>query len=193
MDFARGVVAILLASSAGGIAGIAGCSGDVSHDVRGRGLSIASLSPVDQAHVYAAAARGAFDVDDPGLSLLLDRRVLPRTTGLSPAGAISNDVVTELRRRGAIKGTCEPKLDSGRGTARCSSPLPGYVVRFSPVFALHGDSTQVYIYAQKYDTPSSGISQALRFERAYQVVRRGDDWSAVREGRIPKEVRGESK
>jgi hypothetical protein len=51
----------------------------------------------------------------------------------------------------------------------------------------------VYLYAQKYDTPSSGISQALRFERAYQVVRRSDDWSAAREGRIPKEVRGESK
>jgi hypothetical protein len=177
MGFARGVVAVLLASAVGSTAG---CSGDVSHDVRGRGLSIASLSPTDQAHVYAAAARGAFDTDDPGLSLLLDRRLLPRTIGLAPAGMLSDDVVAELRRRGAIKGTCEPKLDSGRGTARCSAALPGY-------------STQVYIYAQKYDTPSSGISQALRFERAYQVVRRGDDWSAAREGRIPKEVRGESK
>jgi hypothetical protein len=190
MGFARGVVAVLLASTVGSTAG---CSGDVSHDVRGRGLSIASLSPTDQAHVYAAAARGAFDTDDPGLSLLLDRRLLPRTIGLAPAGMLSDDVVAELRRRGAIKGTCEPKLDSGRGTARCSAALPGYVIRFSPLFALHGDSTQVYIYAQKYDTPSSGISQALRFERAYQVVRRGDDWSAAREGRIPKEVRGESK
>jgi hypothetical protein len=190
MDFARGVVAVLLAGS---VSSLAACSGDVSHDVRGRGLSIASLPATDQAHVYAAATRGAFDVDDPGLSLLLDRRLLPRTTGLAPAGMISNDVVAELRRRGAIKGTCEPKLDSGRGTARCSAALPGYVVRFSPVLALHGDSTQVYVYAQKYDTPSSGISQALRFERAYQVVRRGDDWSAAREGRIPKEVRGESK
>src|SRR5689334_11975833 len=190
MDFARGVVAVVLASS---VSIIAGCSGDVSHDVRGRGLSLAPLSATDQAHVYAAAARGSFDVDDPGLSLLLDRRLLPRTTGLAAAGTISPDVVAEMRRRGAIKGTCEPKLDSGRGTARCSAALPGYVVRFSPVFALHGDSTQVYVYAQKYDTPSSGISQALRFERAYQVVRRGDDWSAVREGRIPKEVRGESK
>src|SRR5512143_2599711 len=114
MHFARGVVAVLLAS------GLAGCSGDVSHDVRGRGLSTASLSPTEQARIYAAAARGAFDVDDPGLSLLFDRRLLPRTVGLAPAGIVSDDVVAELRRRGAIKGICEPKLDSGRGTAHCS-------------------------------------------------------------------------
>jgi hypothetical protein len=187
MHFARGVVAIALAS------GFAGCSDDVSRDVRGRGLATASLSPAEQAHVYEAAARAAFDVDDPALSLLFDRRLLPRTTGLAPAGVVSDEVAAEMRRRGAIKGTCEPKLDSGRGTARCSAALPGYVIRFTPVLTLRGDSMQVYVYAQKYDTPSSGISQALRFERAYQVVRRGDDWRAVREGRIPKEVRGDSK
>ena len=187
MHFARGVVAVALASA------FAGCSGDASSDVRGRGLATAALAPTDQAHVYEAAARAAFDVDDPALSLLLDRRLLPRTVGLAPAGVVSNDVVAELRRRGAIKGTCEPALDSGRGTARCTTALPGYVIRFTPVLTLGGDSTQVYVYAQKYDTPSSGISQALRFERAYQVVHRGDDWRAVREGRIPKEVRGESK
>lgn len=188
MHFARGVIAVILAS------GFAGCSGDVSRDVRGRGLATASLSPTDQAHVYEAAARAAFNVDDPALSLLLDRRLLPRTIGLAPAGMVSSDVVAELRHRGAIKGTCEPTLaTTSRGTARCSAALPGYVIRFTPVLTLHGDSTQVYVYAQKYDTPSSGISQALRFERAYQVVRRGDDWSAVREGRIPKEVRGDSK
>ena len=187
MHFARGVVAIALAS------GLAGCSGDVSRDVRGRGLATASLSPMDQAHVYEAAARAAFDANDPALSLLLDRRLLPRTVGLAPAGSLSSDVAAEMRRRGAVKGTCEPKLDGDRGTARCTAELPGYVIRFSPVLTLRGDSTQVYLYAQKYDTPSSGFSQALRFERAYQVVRRADGWRAVLEGRIPKEVRGEAK
>jgi hypothetical protein len=67
------------------------------------------------------------------------------------------------------------------------------VIRFSPVFALRGDSVQVYLYVQKYDTPSGDTSQTLRFERAYQVVRTGDDWRAVREGRVPKEIRGERK
>jgi len=186
MYFARGVVAVVLAS------GLAGCSGDVSRDVRGRGLSTASLSSLDEAHVFEAAARAAFDVDDPALSLLIDPRLLPRTTGLASAGTVPNDAVAELRRRGAVKGTCEPSLD-GRGTAQCSAALPGYVIRFTPVLALRGDSMQVYVYAQKYDTPASGHSPPLRFERAYQLVRRGDDWRAVREGRIPKEVRGETK
>ena len=52
---------------------------------------------------------------------------------------------------------------------------------------------QVYVYVQKYDTPGGEKSDRLRFERAYQVVKRGDTWKAVREGRVPKEIRGESK
>ena len=156
-------------------------------------MTVAALSPQAQAHVYEAAARASFNLDDPALSLLLDRRLLPRTTGLAAGDRLPESVTAELRRRGAVKGTCEPAIDGPRGTARCSAELPGYVVRFSPVFTLGGDSTQVYVYAQKYDTPASGTSDVLRFERAYQVVKRGDDWRAVREGRIPKEVRGEPK
>jgi hypothetical protein len=71
--------------------------------------------------------------------------------------------------------------------------LPGYIVRFSPVFSIRPDSVEVYIYVQKYDTPGSEPSQTLRFERAYQVVGHDDEWRAVREARIPKETRGESK
>jgi hypothetical protein len=188
MNIARGVAATALI-----VLSIAACGGDASSDVRGRGLALASLPPASQAGVYDAAARAAFEVDDPALSLLLDPRVLPRTIGLASAGRLPENVTQELRRRGIIKGVCEPPLDGGRGTPRCAADLPGYVVRFSPVFAMRADSTQVYIYAQKYDTRGSGNSPPLRFERAYQVVRRGDGWRAVREGRIPKEIRGESK
>ena len=78
-----------------------------------------------------------------------------------------------------------------RGTARCKADLPGYVVRFSPIFRLGPDSTELYVYSQKYDTPSSGLTQTLRFERAYQVVSHGGQARAVLEGRVPKEVRGE--
>jgi hypothetical protein len=66
-------------------------------------------------------------------------------------------------------------------------------VRFSPIFKLRGDSVQVYVYAQKYDNATSGNSDRLRFERAYQVVPNGERWRAVREGRVPKEIRGEPK
>ena len=146
-----------------------------------------------QANIYEAAARAAFDVSDPGLSLLLDRRQLPRTTGLESGGQISEAVVAETQKRGIFKGTCEPSLEAAKGTVRCKAALPGYVLRFSPVFAERGDTAEVYMYAQRYDTPSSGISETLRFERAYQVVRTADGWRAAREGRVPKEIRGEKK
>ena len=167
------------------------CGKEDTSTVRGRGLSLAPLPATSQAQVYEAAARAAFEVDDPTLSLLLDPRELPRDVGLAPGGRVPDSLAAELRRRGVTKGTCEPPLESKRGSPRCSAALPGYVLRFSPVFALRGDSVQVYLYAQKYDTPSSGNSDRLRFERAYQVVRRGEGWRAVREGRVPKEIRGE--
>ena len=47
-------------------------------------------------------------------------------------------------------------------------------MRFSPIFKLRGDSVQVYVYAQKYDNATSGNSDRLRFERAYQVVPNGE-------------------
>ncbi len=171
---------------------VVACRPDDS-SVRGRGLTVASLSGAQQAHVYEAALRASFEVDDPALSLLLDRRELPRDVGLAATARLPDDVVAEMRRRGVTKGTCEPALDSKRGVPLCTAELPGYIVRFSPVFALRGDSVQVYVYTQKYDTPATRGSERLRFERAYQVVRRGDEWRAVREGRVPKEIRGEKK
>ena len=152
-----------------------------------------TLPAAARANIYEAAARAAFDVNDPALSLLLDPRELPRTTGLDASGQISEGVVAEARRRGIFKGTCEPSLTSTKGTARCKAELPGYVLRFSPVFAEHGDTAEVYMYAQRYDTPSSGISETLRFERAYQIVPTSDGWRAAREGRVPKEIRGDKK
>jgi hypothetical protein len=167
------------------------CSGgDDSNFVRGRGLQTAALAPAAQAGVYEAAVRGAFEVDDPSLSLLLDPRELPRTVGLDSAARLPSAVVSAMRERGIVKGTCEPPL-IGRRTPRCSAARPGYVVRFSPVFALRGDSLAAYVFAQKYDTPSSGYSEPLRFERVYHVVRSGDGWRAALEGRVPKDIRGE--
>ena len=175
------------------IAAVCACRSDDPNDdpniVRGRRLTAVALPAEAQARIYEAAARGSFDVD--GTSLLLDQRFLPREVGLVEEGRVPNDVVAAMRRRGAIKGTCEPSLTGTVGTAQCTAELPGYVVRYSPVFTIKPDSVQVYLYAQKYDTPASGRSETLRFERAYQVVRNGDDWRAVREGHVPKEVRGE--
>lgn len=171
----------------------AACKGEESSAARGRGLNVAPLSPTEQAHVYEAAARAGFELDDASLSLLFDPRELPRDVGLASEARLSDAIGAELRRRGVIKGTCEPALDTKRGSPLCTAALPGYIVRFSPIFSLRGDSVQVYVYAQKYDNATSGNSNRLRFERAYQVVPDGDRWRAVREGRVPKEIRGEKK
>ncbi|MFI5228697.1 MAG: hypothetical protein ACHQWU_06495 [Gemmatimonadales bacterium] len=168
------------------------CGGDDSHDVRGRGLAVAAVPADVRARIYEAALRAAFDVSDPSLSLLLDPRELPRTVGLAPGGRLDAATVHSLTQGSVIKGRCEPALGA-HGTAHCKAELPGYVVRFSPIFVLGPDSTELYVYAQKYDTPASGLSQTLRFERAYQVVSRGSNVRAVLEGRVPKEVRGESR
>jgi hypothetical protein len=181
------VSALALAAIAAGA-----CGGDDSHDVRGRGLAVASVPADVRARIYEAALRAAFDISDPSLSLLLDPRELPRTVGLAPAGRLDAATVHALVPGPVFKGRCEPVLGA-HGTARCKAELPGYVVRFSPIFLLGPDSTEVYVYAQKYDTPASGISQTLRFERAYQVVNRGGAVRAVLEGRVPKEVRGETR
>lgn len=165
------------------------CGGDDSNVIRGRGLTVATLPPVDQAHIYEAAARSGFDVANT--PLLIDPRYLPREIGLAASGNMSDAVVDELRRRGTVRGLCEPPLTGTHGNPRCAAQYPGYVLRYSPVFTIRPDSVQVYVYAQQYETAASGRAETLRFERAYQIVRRGSAWVAVREGHVPKDVRGE--
>jgi len=170
------------------------CAKDESDIVRGHGLSIASLATKAQAGVYTAAAQAAFDVADPSLSLLLDRRYLPRTIGLASGGTLPEAIAAAMRRDAIVKGTCEPPLTGVVGAPRCAAELPGYVLRFSPVFKASGDTVEVYVFAQKYDNPKSGFSNPLRFERAYLVVPASSGaWRAVKEGKIGKEIRGEGR
>ena len=151
---------------------------------RGRGLKPAALSVDAQARVYTAAAGAAFELGDPALTLLLDRRVLPRGGGLAGTERLPAALETALRRDGTIKGTCEPPITGSRRTPKCTAGGPGYVIRFSDVLRRSPDSVEVYVAVQNYDTPTSGASQSLRFERAYQVVRRGESWAAAREARV---------
>jgi hypothetical protein len=186
MSPVRIVIAATFAAGA-----LVACKGrDDSNVVRGKGLEVASFDPATAARVYEAAARGSFDVDNT--SLLLDRRRLPLGIGLDDGGPLDSAVVSEMQTRGTVKGVCEPPLEGTVGAPKCTAEYPGYVVRFSTIFSLgKPDSVQVYIFSQKYDTPKSGNNDRLRFERAYQIVRTGDSWRAVREGYVPKEARGE--
>ncbi|HEY4217971.1 MAG TPA: hypothetical protein VGM67_12590 [Gemmatimonadaceae bacterium] len=174
----------------GVILGCIACQADDA-SVRGHGLKVASLPAATQARMYEAAARADFDVTDPTLSLLADPRLLPRGVGLATEGQLSATVLSTLKSDGIFKGTCEPPVKHKPGAPTCTAERPGYVLRFSPVFSLGGDSTEVYVYTQQYDNAQSGHSQPRRYEKAYQIVRRGGEWRAAREGTIANEIRGE--
>jgi hypothetical protein len=161
------------------------CRGaEESNDFRGRGLSVLTLPPSDQASVYRAGVAAAFHLDDPGLSLLLDPRYLPRESGLGPGPRMPDEVSRAVRAQGTVRGTCQAPPQGTKKTLSCQAEFPGYVVRFSEVFGLGPDSVQVYVNVQKYDTPQSGATEAMRFENVYQIARHAGVWSAEREGRI---------
>ena len=160
---------------------------DDSNTLRGRGLEPARLSNADRASVYNAALRAMFDMDDPALWLLLDPRFLPRTSGVGIGLPMPGGLSSTLRGQGVVKGTCVAPAGGTKKTLLCRAERPGYVVRFSDVFARSSDSVEVYVFVQKYDTPESGATEALRFEKAYQVVRQNGAWRAAKEGRVPRQ------
>lgn len=142
------------------------------------------MSADARASVYQAALGAAFDLNDPALTILLDRRKLARAGGMAEEGQVPGPVETQLRQRGVIQGTCEPPITESRATPKCVARGPGYVARFSDVFARGGDSVEVHLYVQKFDTPTTGGTESLRFERAYQLVRRGNHYEPTREARV---------
>ena len=171
----RKVLALVLLVACGGE--------DTSKYARGRGLQVAQLSAADRATIYAAALGGAFDLD-PGLSLLVDTAMLARLGGERPGGALGVDVRGALRGTGVTKGECVPQRRAAARTPVCRADIPGYVVRFSDVFAMTGDSVQTHLFAERYDTPSTGEHNRFTLEQAYQLVRRDGGWRVVRKARI---------
>jgi len=164
---------------------LAACApSDEDHFVRGHGLRVASMPANTRVSVYQAALGAAFDLHDPALTLLLDRRKLARVGGMGEDGKLSGPIEAGLRERGIVHGVCEPPISASRRTPLCTARGPGYVVRFSDVLARGGDSIEVYLAVQKFDTPNSGATESLRFERAYQLVHRGDHFEPTREARV---------
>jgi hypothetical protein len=159
------------------------CGEDTSKYARGRGLQVAQVSAVDRARIYAAALGGAFDLG-PGLSLLVDTTMLTRLGGERPGEPLGHDVRRELRGTGVTKGECVPRRRAATRTPVCRADIPGYVVRFSDVFAMTGDSVQMHVFAERYDTPSTGEHNRFKIEQAYQLVRRDGGWRVVRKARI---------
>jgi hypothetical protein len=159
------------------------CGEDTTKYARGRGLEVAQLSATERAKIYVASLGGAFDLD-PGLSLLVDTTMLTRLGGERPGGTLGSDVRAALRGTGVTKGECVPQRRAPTRTPVCRADIPGYVVRFSDVFAMRGDSVQTHLLAERYDTPATGEHNRFTIEQAYQLVRRNGGWSVVRKARI---------
>lgn len=167
------------------------CSRGASDDgfARGSGLETTHLPVAAKVAIYDVALRAAFDVG-PGLTLLLDPRFLPRTAGLGIGPPVPKELVDALQRRGVVHGICQPSAAESREAARCEVANPGYIVRFSEVFRIRGDSVQLHVAVERYNTETSAASEVLRFEKAYQVVGSGTTWRVARQGRISYAPRG---
>lgn len=148
------------------------------------GLRDAALDPGTTAAVYGTALRSAFDIA-PSLSLLLDPSLLSSTKTDARRNSVPASTMRALRSAGLIQGTCTARPMGERRAPSCGAALPGYVVRFSPIYRMTADSLQIYVAAERYDTPASGTHPPFRFETAYQVVYRAKGWQVVRQARLP--------
>jgi len=164
------------------------CSDSDRDVIRGRGLHLAQLSAASRAHVYEAALRAAFHVDDPALVLLIHPRVLPRTARIAGGDPVPDSVVAALKDDGVIRGRCDPRPVAGQKTPRCDVTRPGYVVRLSDVLQLKGDTVEVFLAVTTFDTPSHPKQLLMQFENVYQIAKTSAGWTAIREGRVPKEL-----
>ncbi len=179
----RSTTLVVLAAATALLAVACGPNPEDSY-VRGRGLKVADLTLQDQAAIYKEAIGGSFTVGDPSLYLLLDPRLLPRTAGYTDGQAVGTAMQNVLLHSHIVQGTCEPPIEREPKIPHCRAPMAGYLVRFSNVFRMRGDTMAVYLYVQRYSTPSSVGIGRLRFEREYKVVKHGNAWEAVVEGRI---------
>jgi hypothetical protein len=159
------------------------CGSGESDRVRGRGLESARLTVAEQARVYAATVRAAFDVG-PSLTLLIHPELLPTSRGYAGGDVMPKAVKQAMLEAGTIQGDCRPDRTAERRAPVCDAKSPGYVVHLSDVFRVPGDSLQVYLMAERYDTRSSGKSSPFRFESAFQLIRRSDGWKVARKARL---------
>jgi hypothetical protein len=157
--------------------------GDSGPDIRGGGAPSAKLDPAQRAGAYDAALREAFDVDS-ALVLLVDRAVLPRNGTFESRDTLDAAVVRELRNAGAIHGECAPVRKDAKHGPTCVSDGPGYVVRFTDLYQMRGDTVRMFLAADRFQTASGiGPAQKFSFESGFELLRKGGKWTVVREGR----------
>ena len=160
------------------------CRAGVEDDyVRGHLLTIAPVSAQAEAQMIEQAIHAAFDVE-PSLILRMHPRRLPRAEGDTGATPVPAEVITALRDRGIVAGTCTPVRSAPKNTPHCSTSDAGYIIRTSDVFAFTRDTTELYFAAEKYGASTGQKPPALRFEKVYLLVKSGSGWRIAREGRL---------
>lgn len=173
------LMALLIASM------VAGCdaSARAVDDVRGSGLPAARLDPSVSAAAYGAALREAFDVDS-ALMILVDPAYLPRDGSFKRDETMSEALVQALVADGVVRGSCAPVRPNRKRGPQCPASAPGYVVRFSEIYRMPGDSARLFLAADRFQTTSGiGPSGPFSFETGFQLLREGQRWTVVREGR----------
>src|SRR5213594_2294329 len=117
------------------VTAIVGCNEKVL-DYRGAGLHIDTLPTNEVVNIYRATLAGAFTLNDPTLSILVDPVLLPRRSGLSGGDTMPPTLVSALQSSGLVRGVCRVPIQNTRMPLICRSDRSGYVVRFSQPFAL---------------------------------------------------------
>ncbi|MEO8334866.1 MAG: hypothetical protein ABI664_07830 [bacterium] len=160
------------------------CSGapDDSNAFRGRGLKPVALPAAAEAAIYQAAVRASFD-PDPALVLVVHKRKLPLIAGYDGGDVMPPALVSELRDRGVVSGTCDPKREAAK-TPRCTGSRTGYVIRGSPVVQAGRDTVQMNFAAEVFGPETGQGPESLRFEKIYQFVGSGTTWRVAREARV---------
>lgn len=165
---------------------VVACSSGSSDDAnvaRGRGLKVATLPVAAQAAIYEQASRAAFDIG-PGLVLLIHPLELPRSAGYAGGDSVPADLISALRKRNVVSGTCTPRRDAPRNTPRCPVNIPGYIVRASDILRVSPDTVEIYYSAERFGAATGQRPEALRFEKIYQLVGSGTNWRVAREARV---------
>jgi hypothetical protein len=158
---------------------------DEGPNARGAGLRSAALEPGARGDAYAVALRGAFDLG-PGLVLLLDPRILPRSRTAESDDRVTPEVLQAMRTSGAIQGTCQADTTAANAAPICPAENAGYVVRVSDVFAMQGDTVQLYVTAERYrpSRDTTGFQPPLRLEQRYVLTRQGGRWIVASKERL---------
>ena len=126
-----------------------------------------TLAVNEMVAVYRATLAGSFTLGDPTLSILVDPILLPRSSGLVGGDTMPPAVLSAMRASGLALGVCKVPVAASAVPLVCQADLPGYVARFSPPFSMPGDTVQVQLVVQKYETTTTRPEQRMRFERAY--------------------------